>query len=137
MCVFFRLPKSSKFFVHKQLLIAYVINGILLILSHDDLVYRYIRYKVRLFFCCMSLFVFDIISVASVCTRKTLSTSLDINVFKNCEKPCCSCSHKQYKTLLENHLMRFTIIASYIYKDLSHYILGIMCHVIIITRMDA
>ena len=36
----------------------------------------------------------------------------------NCEKRCCSGSHKQCKTLLEDHVVRFEIISLYIYKEL-------------------
>ena len=54
------------------------------------------------------------------------------------EKQCCSSSHRQCKTLFKDHLVRFKIISLYIYKDLRLRlrILGLKCHMIIITRMD-
>ena len=36
----------------------------------------------------------------------------------NCEKRCRSDNHKQRKTLLKDHVVRFKIISLYIYKDL-------------------
>ena len=40
------------------------------------------------------------------------------NYLDNCEKRCCSCNHKQCKTLLKDHVVRLKIISLYIYKDL-------------------
>ena len=34
------------------------------------------------------------------------------------EKWCCSGSHKQYRTLLKDHMVRLKIISLYIYKDI-------------------
>ena len=34
------------------------------------------------------------------------------------EKQCCSGSHKQFKTLFEDHMVRLKVISLYIYKDL-------------------
>ena len=34
------------------------------------------------------------------------------------EKQCCSSSHKQYKTLFKDHMVRLKTISLYIYKDL-------------------
>ena len=36
----------------------------------------------------------------------------------NYEKRCCSWSHKQCKTVLKDHMVRFKIMSLYIYKDL-------------------
>ena len=36
----------------------------------------------------------------------------------NCEKRCCSGSHKQFKTLFKDHMVRLKISSLYIYKDL-------------------
>ena len=40
------------------------------------------------------------------------------NYRDNCNKRRCSSSHKQCKTLLKDHVVRFKIISLYIYKDL-------------------
>ncbi|XP_057292727.1 adhesion G-protein coupled receptor D1-like [Hydractinia symbiolongicarpus] len=40
-----RLPKSLKFFVHKQLLIAYLLSDTMVLFIHDDIRYRIIKYK--------------------------------------------------------------------------------------------
>ena len=57
-------------------------------------------------------------------------TILHRNYPDNCEKRCCSGSHKQFKTLFKDHMVRLKIISLYIYKDL-----GLMSHVTFITRM--
>ena len=58
-----------------------------------------------------------------------------INYWHNHEKPCCSGSHKQCKTLLKDHMVMLKIISLYIYKDLRLRILGLMSHVTITTGM--
>ena len=40
------------------------------------------------------------------------------NYRDNCEKRCCSGSHKQFKTLFKDYMVRLKIISLYIYKDL-------------------
>ena len=40
------------------------------------------------------------------------------NYWDKCEKRRCSCSHKQCKTVLKDHLVRFKLISLCIYKDL-------------------
>ena len=57
------------------------------------------------------------------------------NYRNNCEKRCCSGSHKQFKILFKDHMVRLKIISLDIYKDLRLKILGLMSHVNIITRM--
>ena len=47
-----------------------------------------------------------------------ITTILLKNYRDNCEKPCCSGSHKQYKTLFKDHMARLKIMALYIHKDL-------------------
>ena len=63
------------------------------------------------------------------------STIMCKNHRDNCEKRCCSGSHKQIKTLFKDHMVRLKIISLDIYKDLRLKILGQMSHVTIITRM--
>ena len=40
------------------------------------------------------------------------------NYRDKCEKRCCSGSHKQFKTLFKDHMVRLKIMSLYIYKDL-------------------
>ena len=42
------------------------------------------------------------------------------NYRDNCEKRCCSGSHKQCKTLLKDHVVRFKIISLHIYKNFEN-----------------
>ena len=49
---------------------------------------------------------------------ETRSTTLHRNYRENCEKRCCSGSHKQFKTLFKDSIVRLMIISLYIYKEL-------------------
>ena len=62
-------------------------------------------------------------------------TTLHITYRNNCEERCCSSSHKQFKTLFNDYMVRLKIISLYIYKELSLKILGLMSHVSITARM--
>ena len=48
----------------------------------------------------------------------TRSTFVVRNYRDNCEKRCCSGSHKQFKTLFKDCMVSLKIISLYIYKDL-------------------
>ena len=48
----------------------------------------------------------------------TIATMVVRSYRDNCEKPCCSGSHKQCKTLLKDHVVVLKIMLLYIYKDL-------------------
>ena len=51
--------------------------------------------------------------------RLTCLSTIVVRYYRdNCEKRRCSGSHKQCKSLLRDHLVRFKIISLYIYKDL-------------------
>ena len=63
-----------------------------------------------------------------------ISIILCKNYRDNCEKRCCSNSHKQFKTLSKDNIWRLKIISLYIYKDLRLRILGLMSHVTTISR---
>ena len=47
-----------------------------------------------------------------------ISTTVHRNYRDKCEKPCCSASYKQCKTLFNDHMVRLKIISLYIYKEL-------------------
>ena len=52
--------------------------------------------------------------------RLTCLSTLVVRYYRdNCEKRRCSGSHKQCKSLLRDHVVRFKIISLYIYKDLK------------------
>ena len=51
--------------------------------------------------------------------RLTCLSTIVVRYYRdNCEKRRCSGSHKQCKSLLRDHVVRFKIISLYIYKDL-------------------
>ena len=68
----------------------------------------------------------------TVCaTLISKATTLHRKCRDNCEKRFCSGSHKQFKTLFKDHMVRFKIISVYIHKYLRlTRILGLMSHVI-------
>ena len=81
------------------------------------------------------------ILLSSVFTNSSPETLLQTpttvvrNYWNNYEKLYCFGSHKQCKTLFNDHMVSLKIISLYIYKDLRLKILGLMSHVTIITGM--
>ena len=47
-----------------------------------------------------------------------ISSTIHRNYRDKWEKSCCSASHKQCKTLFNDHMVRLKIISLYIYKEL-------------------
>ena len=53
-----------------------------------------------------------------------ISKTVVRNYQDNCEKRCCSGSHKQCKIRFKDHMVRLKIMSLYIYKDLRLMTLG-------------
>ena len=80
----------------------------------------------------------DIIYKQKAAQKSLKPTTVVRNYWHNYKKRYCFGSHKQFKTLFRDHMVKLKIISLYIHKDLKDLrlrILGLMSHVTIITKM--